>query len=31
VNYAGPSTADIKLDQSGGGNKDFVLRYRLGR
>jgi len=29
VNYAGPSTADIKLDQSGGGNKDFVLRYRL--
>ena len=29
VSYAGPSTADIKLDQSGGGNKDFVLRYRL--
>jgi Ca-activated chloride channel family protein len=29
VNYAGPSTADIRLDQSGGGNKDFVLRYRL--
>jgi len=29
VNYAGPSTADIKLDQGGGGNKDFVLRYRL--
>jgi len=29
VNYAGPSTADIKLDQRGGGNKDFVLRYRL--
>jgi len=29
VNYAGPSTADIQLDQSGGGNKDFVLRYRL--
>lgn len=29
VNYTGPSTADIKLDQSGGGNKDFVLRYRL--
>jgi len=29
VSYSGPSTADIKLDQSGGGNKDFVLRYRL--
>jgi Ca-activated chloride channel homolog len=29
VNYSGPSTADIKLDQAGGGNKDFVLRYRL--
>jgi Ca-activated chloride channel family protein len=29
VNYAGPSTADIKVDQNGGGNKDFVLRYRL--
>jgi Ca-activated chloride channel family protein len=29
VNYAGPSTADIRLDQTGGGNKDFVLRYRL--
>jgi len=29
VNYAGTSTADITLDQSGGGNKDFVLRYRL--
>jgi Ca-activated chloride channel family protein len=29
VSYAGPSTADIKLDQSGGGNKDFILRYRL--
>ena len=29
VSYAGPSTADIKLDQGGGGNKDFVLRYRL--
>ena len=29
VSYNGPSTADIKLDQSGGGNKDFVLRYRL--
>jgi Ca-activated chloride channel family protein len=29
VNYAGPSKADIKIDQSGGGNKDFVLRHRL--
>ena len=29
VNYAGSSTADIRLDQAGGGNKDFVLRYRL--
>jgi Ca-activated chloride channel family protein len=29
VNYSGPSTADIKIDQPGGGNKDFVLRYRL--
>ncbi len=29
VKYAGPSTADITLDQSGGGNKDFMLRYRL--
>ena len=29
VNYRGPSVADIKLEQTGGGNKDFVLRYRL--
>jgi Ca-activated chloride channel family protein len=29
VHYAGASTADITLDQKGGGNKDFVLRYRL--
>jgi Ca-activated chloride channel family protein len=29
VSYAGPSTADVTLDQKGGGNKDFVLRYRL--
>jgi Ca-activated chloride channel family protein len=29
VKYAGASTADITLDQTGGGNKDFVLRYRL--
>jgi Ca-activated chloride channel family protein len=29
VKYLGASTADIALDQTGGGNKDFVLRYRL--
>jgi Ca-activated chloride channel homolog len=29
VSYAGTSTADVRLDQTGGGNKDFVLRYRL--
>lgn len=29
VNYVGPTTADVRLDQQGGGNKDFVLRYRL--
>lgn len=29
VNYAGPSTANVTLAQTGGGNKDFVLRYRL--
>jgi Ca-activated chloride channel family protein len=29
VDYSGPSTADVKIDQLGGGNKDFVLRYRL--
>lgn len=29
INYAGPTTADVRLDQQGGGNKDFVLRYRL--
>jgi Ca-activated chloride channel family protein len=29
VSYAAPTTADIRLDQTGGGNKDFVLRYRL--
>jgi Ca-activated chloride channel family protein len=29
VSYAGSSTADIRLYQTGGGNKDFVLRYRL--
>ncbi len=29
VTYAGRSSADIKIDQKGGGNKDFVLRYQL--
>lgn len=29
VSYSGPASADIRLDQAGGGNKDFVLRYRL--
>ena len=29
VNYLGRSAAEISLDQKGGGNKDFVLRYRL--
>ena len=29
VRYAGPKAADIALDQTGGGTKDFVLRYRL--
>ncbi|HEX7599107.1 MAG TPA: VIT domain-containing protein, partial [Polyangia bacterium] len=29
VNYAGSTMADVRLDQPGGGNKDFVLRYRL--
>jgi Ca-activated chloride channel family protein len=29
VNYSGAATADIRIDQKGGGNKDFVLRYRL--
>lgn len=29
VSYAGATTADVRLDQQGGGNKDFVLRYRL--
>ncbi|HJX54370.1 MAG TPA: VIT and VWA domain-containing protein [Polyangia bacterium] len=29
VSYAGPTTADVRLDRAGGGNKDFVLRYRL--
>lgn len=29
VNYVSKSSADVRLQQSGGGNKDFVLRYRL--
>lgn len=29
VSYLNPSSADVRLDQEGGGNKDFVLRYRL--
>ncbi len=29
VDYASANSADVRLDQSGGGNKDFILRYRL--
>jgi Ca-activated chloride channel family protein len=29
VSYAGPNRADVTLAQPGGGNRDFVLRYRL--
>jgi len=29
VNPLGPSSAKVALRESGGGNKDFVLRYRL--
>jgi Ca-activated chloride channel family protein len=29
VTYQNPSSADVRLDQEGGGNKDFVLHYRL--
>ncbi len=29
VTYDGPARADVALDGPGGGNKDFVLRYRL--
>jgi Ca-activated chloride channel homolog len=29
VKYASSSSVDVALDQAGGGNKDFVLRYRL--
>jgi len=27
--YAGPARADVRLAMPGGGNRDFVLRYRL--
>jgi len=27
--YAGPARADVRLGVPGGGNRDFVLRYRL--
>jgi Ca-activated chloride channel family protein len=29
VSYAGPNRADVSLAAPGGGNRDFVLRYRL--
>jgi Ca-activated chloride channel homolog len=29
VSYAGPARADVRLGVPGGGNRDFVLRYRL--
>jgi Ca-activated chloride channel homolog len=29
VSYQGPARADVRLDGAGGGNRDFVLRYRL--
>jgi len=29
VKYQSASSADVRLAQAGGGNKDFVLRYRL--
>ena len=29
INYSSKSGAEVKLDQDGGGNKDFILRYRL--
>jgi Ca-activated chloride channel family protein len=29
VNYASANRADVKLAGAGGGNRDFVLRYRL--
>jgi Ca-activated chloride channel homolog len=29
VTYSGPARADVRLAVPGGGNRDFVLRYRL--
>jgi len=29
VDFKSPSSAAVRLDQTGGGNKDFILRYRL--
>jgi Ca-activated chloride channel family protein len=29
ISYAGPNRADVTLAGPGGGNRDFVLRYRL--
>jgi Ca-activated chloride channel family protein len=29
VSYSAKNAADVKLDQEGGGNKDYILRYRL--
>jgi Ca-activated chloride channel family protein len=29
VKYASPGSADVALEHSGGGDKDYVLRYRL--
>ncbi|MBN1961005.1 MAG: VWA domain-containing protein [Deltaproteobacteria bacterium] len=29
VDYRSPASADVGLAEAGGGNKDFVLRYRL--
>jgi Ca-activated chloride channel family protein len=29
VNYLSKASADVRLQESGGGNKDYVLRYRL--
>ena len=29
VKYGSPASADVALDEEGGGNRDYVLRYRL--
>jgi Ca-activated chloride channel family protein len=29
VKYGSPASADVALDEDGGGNRDYVLRYRL--